>query len=55
MNWIAGFLPSSVFSASAAFAGTVNGVQASARSVAAGTALTVTVYGTNPCGAAHIN
>lgn len=55
MKWIAGFLLSSVFSASAAFAGTVNGVQASAASVAVGTALTVTVYGTNPCGAAHIN
>jgi hypothetical protein len=55
MKWIAGFLLSSAISSGAAFAGTVTGVQASVASVAVGTAFTVTVSGTNPCGAAHIN
>ena len=36
-------------------AGTVNGVQVSAPSVDVGATLTVTVLGTNPCGAANID
>ena len=55
MKWIAGFLLSSVLSAGAASAGTVTGVQGNAASVAVGAVLSVTVSGTNPCGAAHIN
>lgn len=38
-----------------AAAGTVTGVQASVPSVAVGTEFSVTVSGTNPCGAAHVN
>jgi len=55
MKWIAGFLLSSVLSAGAASAGTVTGVQGNAASVAVAAVLSVTVSGTNPCGAAHIN
>jgi hypothetical protein len=55
MKWIAGLLLSSVLSAGAASAGTVTGVQGNAASVAVGAVLSVTVSGTNPCGAAHIN
>src|SRR3954469_650061 len=44
----------SLFSGTAS-AGTVTGVQASAASVAVGAAFSVTVSGTNPCGAAHVN
>ena len=40
---------------SVASAGTVTGVTVSPASVAAGTAVTVTVSGSNPCGAAHVN
>jgi hypothetical protein len=54
-KWIAGFLLSLACSPGAALAGTVTGVVASAPSVAVGTGFTVTVSGTNPCGAAHIN
>ena len=37
------------------FAGTVNGVQVSSPSVTVGNTVTVTVLGTNPCGAANID
>lgn len=40
--------------APAARAGTVTGVTVSQRTVVAGVTVTVKVYGTNPCGAAHI-
>jgi hypothetical protein len=40
--------------AGTAAAGTVTGVSASARTIVAGTSVSVTVTGSNPCGAAHI-
>src|SRR5262245_34739479 len=55
MKWISGFLFSFLLSSGAASAGTVTGVQASVASVAVGAGFTVTVSGTNPCGAAFIN
>jgi hypothetical protein len=54
-RWTSALLFSSVICSGVASAGTVNAVQASARSIAVGAALSVTVTGTNPCGAAHIN
>jgi hypothetical protein len=55
MRWTSALLFGSVISGGVASAGTVTGVQAAAPSVAVGAALSVTVSGTNPCGAAHIN
>jgi len=44
-----------MWAATLLFFGTVNGVQANAASVTVGATVTVTVTGSNPCGAAHIN
>jgi hypothetical protein len=55
MKWTSALLFCSFISGGVASAGTVTGVQAAAPSVAVGAALSVTVSGTNPCGAAHIN
>lgn len=44
-----------MWAATLLFFGTINGVQANAASVAVGATVTVTVTGSNPCGAAHIN
>jgi PKD repeat protein len=44
-----------MWAATLLFFGTVNGVQANAASVTVGATVTVTVTGSNPCGAAHVN
>src|SRR3954470_4469019 len=55
MKWIPALLFCTFLHSGAAAAGTVTGVQASAASVAVGTEFSVTVSGSNPCGAAHVN
>jgi hypothetical protein len=55
MKWTSALLFCTLSASGIASAGTVTSVQASAPSVATGAALSVTVGGTNPCGAAHIN
>jgi hypothetical protein len=55
MKWIPALLFCTFTYSGVASAGTVNGVKAAAPSIAVGAALSVTVSGTNPCGAAHIN
>ena len=55
MKWTTPLLFCTIICSGEAAAGTVTGVRASVPSVAAGTAFSVTVSGTNPCGAAHVN
>ena len=55
MKWTSTLLFCTFLYSGTASAGTVTSVKASAPSVAVGATLSVTVGGSNPCGAAHIN